>query len=703
MTFRIKRISLRIPLILIFISLICFTGLALGADDSIELRSSVISYNSSNNTFSGGVITSPQNYSRSIIDATNFAGFYYNLDDDISTEQFIIDKSDSGKINILYKTKPVFQKFAYQNNDWNGLGYSAIGFFASPYVALSTETLSVSSPDKGVNADKVAPLVLDDRETHQIKKGEKLSLGNDYYLIVNEIDLNGKTAWVSLYKDDREIDSGFLSSDNPTWVVEKNVLGEDVEVFRAGLSSVFQGSETAVVIIRGLWLVDFEDAFSVSSSKKYGKFEPDTISESYLSYKAEIPLSFHKTDDIGNDIKIRFSDGSGSIYKFYLYKEYTKPGSYIIRSAVCEYPGKCIFTPSSFSGLYYDLDEDLWTEVIEIDSDSSSVKKGKLKYMSFPVSKEYNFDGWTFSSSGSPDRYFVLGIFGEPYVPLNSVYGSESTLQAEKVAKLVIDSDTKYTLPVGKSLDLGSGYSLKASEINVNGGMVWLNLYKDGKQIEESIVTAEGPANSRTWVLESNVSSERDIQVMRVHVSQVFQGFEKSVVEIRGIWLIDYLNPVSISDNYDFGKFEYDGYYGYNLDPSVSLTPYNIKSGANSHKALIFSNKDNISIGKDKDVNIGGNISLKTSGAGSKYYLYVLKTIEDKKPSSFPDTKVPSDTNDSTDNVSDTNVSNKTDKTRTDPPSNGDVKDSPDFLIISSIAAFGISAALVKRNNSKKK
>jgi len=51
-------------------------------------------------------------------------------------------------------------------------------------------------------------------------------------------------------------------------------------------------------------------------------------------------------------------------------------------------------------------------------------------------------------------------FFAQKYVPLKPN-------DASKLAKLVLDSDDKYTLKTGQSLDLGSGYTLQAKQVDV--------------------------------------------------------------------------------------------------------------------------------------------------------------------------------------------------------------------------------------------
>ncbi len=89
------------------------------------------------------------------------------------------------------------------------------------------------------------------------------------------------------------------------------------------------------------------------------------------------------------------------------------------------------------------------------------------------------------------DTYPVLGFFAEKYVPLKSN-------DASKLAKLVLDSKDKYTLKTGEKLDLGSGYSLQAKQVDVDGKKVWLELDKDGQYVDDQIVSTD-TWSDHTW------------------------------------------------------------------------------------------------------------------------------------------------------------------------------------------------------------
>ena len=90
----------------------------------------------------------------------------------------------------------------------------------------------------------------------------------------------------------------------------------------------------------------------------------------------------------------------------------------------------------------------------------------------------YNADaGW--------DQYPVIGFFAEEYIPIKAN-------RADKLAKLVLDSDDKYTIRTGETLDLGEGYTLEAKQVDVDGEKVWLEFSKDGEYVDDEIISVDG-------------------------------------------------------------------------------------------------------------------------------------------------------------------------------------------------------------------
>jgi S-layer protein (TIGR01567 family) len=153
--------------------------------------------------------------------------------------------------------------------------------------------------------------------------------------------------------------------------------------------------------------------------------------------------------------------------------------------------------------------------------------------------------GWTY--------YPLINLFGENYVPLLSIGDPLWKCHVDKLAKPVLDTKDKYTLKTGEFLDLGSGYSLEAKQVDVDGKKVWLQLNRSGQYVDEQIVSTGTGDHTWTCTL-NNIQGVNNVIVLKVHVSQVFQGAVDSIAQIEGIWLIDYANLMTLVKGDQFGN-----------------------------------------------------------------------------------------------------------------------------------------------------
>ncbi len=204
-----------------------------------------------------------------------------------------------------------------------------------------------------------------------------------------------------------------------------------------------------------------------------------------------------------------------------------------------------------------------------------------------------------FKASEFTGTYPVLGFFADEYVPIKAN-------DASKLAKLVIDSDDKYTLKTGDKLDLGQGYSLQAKQVDVDGKKVWLEFDKDGQYVDDQIVATD--TGDHVWTSElDKIQGEDNVPVLKVHVNQVFQGAVDSIAQIDGLWLIDYANAMKIESDDEFGKLNNVGING---------------------PTLTISNDDTFTLTRDSDQEIGQGLYFKIADSDAlRYYPYVEKTI----------------------------------------------------------------------------
>nr|WP_255337072.1 S-layer protein domain-containing protein [Methanosarcina sp. KYL-1] len=147
-------------------------------------------------------------------------------------------------------------------------------------------------------------------------------------------------------------------------------------------------------------------------------------------------------------------------------------------------------------------------------------------------------------------EYRTINLFGEEFVLFKSGVPN-------KLAKLVIDNNTKYTLRTGEILDLGGGYGLEIKQVDIKGDKVWVEFTKDGEFIEDTIIDLEKCLS--TWTLKlDNVEEEENVTVLKIRLLSAFKGDIDAIVQIQGLWLIDYQNAFTIEKGDIFGKFEVD-------------------------------------------------------------------------------------------------------------------------------------------------
>src|SRR5574344_2141231 len=154
----------------------------------------------------------------------------------------------------------------------------------------------------------------------------------------------------------------------------------------------------------------------------------------------------------------------------------------------------------------------------------------------------------------SGEQYPLIELFGEKYVPLIAKDDPIWKSRINKLAKLVRDDDEKYAFKAGDMFDLGEGYTLEAKQVDIDGKKVWLEFTRDGKYIGDEIIDV-GTGDSTWDVVLNGIQDEDNVVVFRVHVNQVFQGAVDSIVQIDGLWLIDYANVMTLEVGDEFGEY----------------------------------------------------------------------------------------------------------------------------------------------------
>ena len=566
-------------------------------DDAVEIYGPV--YNGSDLT---EIIARQGSNDAITIDGNNFTAFNCDLKNNVTTESLSIEgiAGTSGRVigehRLVYTTKVLqttYRHTSYDLNDNDWSSYPSIDLFGERYVLL-----------KSKDVNKIAKLIIDNDLKYTLTPGEILDLGQGYSLQCKHADDKGKV----LLEFDK--DGGFVAnavvelySDASTWTCKlNNIQGEyDVPVLKVNVNPVFDSNPAGKsVLVQGLWLIDYANSLTIKNGDKLGKLNDVSVNGSILtiSNKEAITLTRGSIQEIGPGLYLKTAESDE--LRFYVFKKYTGPGTYALRGKVVSGLQTYNWNASDFAGFYSDPDNNVSSESLSISGiNERTIPENGLRYSTTIKNIEYKY------TSKDPDAadwgsYPAIGLFGNKYVPLRSD-------NARKIAKVVIDNSNKYTITSDEKLDLGQGYSLRYRQVG-DDYKVLLELDKDGKHVDDAVLRLY--SENRTWTCRlNNIQGVNDIPVLKVHVNPVFGSSPiGSVVQIEGIWLIDYTNFLTISNNDSLGEFNV-----YFEGPT-----------------LTFSNKDAINLIRDSDQEIDYRLYLRVADSDElRFYPYFQKNSND--------------------------------------------------------------------------
>jgi len=560
--------------------------------------------------------------------ATNFAAFWYDIDEDLRSETLVIEDMTNRVINdsgLVYTTIPQEQEYEicakYDGvNDTKGAveiedddSYMIEGWMAEEYVAVNGK------------ADVLSKLLVefegDDKKT--LATGEAWDLGSGFTLTAQQIDLEGDKVWFSLDKDGNELDSEVIDSSSGashqqrTYTYTEDVGSEDdVPIFHCYVDAVFRGTDSNIVQVTYVFLID-NDVLEIDSDDTFGIMEVIGTSGSIvLKNEDELELDYDSTEHIMGDMYFRVADNSEeAVLRFYPFVEKTEPGEYEIRGTVHNESTSPIqsWDATNFAAFWYDIDEDLRSETLVIeDMTNRVINDSGLVYTTIPQEQEYEicakYDGVNDTKGAveieDDDSYMIEGWMAEEYVAVNG--------KADVLSKLLVEfeGDDKKTLATGEAWDLGSGFTLTAQQIDLEGDKVWFSLDKDGNELDSEVIDSSSGAShqQRTYTYTEDVGSEDDVPIFHCYVDAVFRGTDSNIVQVTYVFLID--NDVLEIDSDDtFGIMEVIGTSG----------------------SIVLKNEDELELDYDSTEHIMGDMYFRVADnseeAVLRFYPFVEKTI----------------------------------------------------------------------------
>jgi len=587
-------------------------------------------------------------------DPQDFAGFYYDIDDNIGTESITL--TITGNVldeptGVVYQTKA--QKDTFDYEEWGE--FWTIGFLADEYFAAyvdgdrETAYLAFDSTDDNLMVDEqLSKVLIDDDEERTFTTGTPLKLMEDYELAIQAIDLDGNKVYVQLMKDGAVVDSAVVEPSKDGAGVQdktytyKKWLGdtEKIVVIAVHFKNAFRGTDQDLATVDGIWQIS-DVVTDVEEDTEYGKMTVQTVDAGTMSIMMnnednKITLSKNKKQELMESIKIVTADQDATAenpLRFYLMKEITEPGTYEIRGVVKEVvDGATIeWDVSSFAGFYYDIDDDLGREKIEMKITGNVLDEPNGVIYTTEAQKDtFDYEEWgEFWTIGFlADEYFASYVDGNRETAYLAFDSTDINLMVdEQLSKVLIDDDEERTFTTGTPLELEEDYELAIQAIDLDGNKVYVQLMKDGAVVDSAVVepSKDGAGvQDKTYTYKKWLGDTEKIVTIAVHFKNAFRGTDQDLATVDGIWQIsDVVTDVEEDTEYD------------------KMTIQSVDAGTMS---IMMNNEDNkITLSKNKDQLLMQNIRIKTADQDVinnenplRFYIYEEAVIEAEEEEAAP-------------------------------------------------------------------
>jgi S-layer protein (TIGR01567 family) len=461
------------------------------------------------------------------------------------------------------------------------------------------------------------------------------SINIGYNLTANQLDIDGGKVWLALYKDGVELESKILDTngeDDKRIFVAKDDFAdqEDAVYFVTYVDEAFKGTSDCFIILKYTWLIDKDDVTTIEVDDEFGALKCTEVAEDKitLSNDKKITLEMSDTIDLTDDWYFKVSKagkGTDGGYLFYPAKKLTNPGTYEIRGSPLDTGNvsEISWNATNLPSFYYSMNEagcaaetlsyensDSENPAIGASPTNNVMDKGELTYSTHPYIKKYMASIKT--DVTTVNKYYMMPWFSQKHVAVDG--------DAQKITKLVLEQkgSAENTLKVGESWDLGKGYNLTVNQLDLDGGKVWLALYKDGTELDSEVLSIDGTDDERTFVAKDDFAGKEDVVYFVTYVDTAFKGTSDCFVILKYTWLIDKDDITSIEANDEIGV---------------------LKCTEVAEDKITLSNDQKITLEMSDTIHLTDDWYFKVSKAGKGtdggYLFYPAKklTIEDKTAS----------------------------------------------------------------------
>ncbi|MDM7935031.1 MAG: S-layer protein domain-containing protein [Methanothrix sp.] len=527
----------------------------------------------------------------------SFSGFFYDLKNDVGTERLTVRLQRSSRSidsgDLTYSTSA--QETDFEFGDWGS--YQVIGFMADKYFAGYKANDLFEKDMSLINDGQLRRVLIDSDEEQTITSGSVLPLEEGYELRIKQIDINGNKVYLALAKDGDEIDSKVISPDSlrsATYQYKVDIAGEDTPIVMAHISNVFQSTESALVTVDGLFQISDTYA-SVEEGDEYERMKVTSVSDLGVEMENENSLTLRKGSTVRIFGNVGFQVADADEIRFAPVVERT--GTYEVRGTVID-PSKTeefTWTPYNFEGFYYDIDDDVGTEMLTARiSGGTRIEDQDLTYSTSPQPVKFEFASW--------GRYDVIGFMADKYF---AGYNNEtrftdeaSAINEGQLRKVLVDSDDSRTIASGSVLSLEEGYELRIKQVDLNGNKVYLSLAKDGDEVDSKVVTPSSDPEDRAsnYMYKVDIGGEKDVPIIVAHIQSVFRSTEADLATVDGLFQVSD-SPESVEEGEVHGRMKVE-----------SL----------GDDGIMMRNDGSISLGRGRTIEIMDNLRLDVADSAKR-------------------------------------------------------------------------------------
>ncbi|MHB8118105.1 MAG: S-layer protein domain-containing protein [Methanothrix sp.] len=275
----------------------------------------------------------------------NFAGFYYDIKKDLGTETL---KTTLTEDNILSGDAPygityitTAQSKAFERSLWGG--YNVIGFQAEKYFAGYNEGDTAeygsnifyreSTDRNSLSSEQLEKILMDEKSTMIVKKGESIKLKEGYELILKGVNSEGQI-YLELSKNGSVVDGKVVSPSktdatemDKTYYYKNPQVGEQKNLVTIGVhfKNTYKDEELAVATVDGIWQIS-DVPTDIQADTQYGKMTIMSIDANSgvitMGNKDNTIILTRKSDiELMPGINIRTADND--TLRYYIYRTET--------------------------------------------------------------------------------------------------------------------------------------------------------------------------------------------------------------------------------------------------------------------------------------------------------------------------------------------------------------------------------------------